>query len=187
MWLNWISFLGDETVNRVIFENERKRTFEFKPRTAEDLLTTHHTLRMDVSKECGEKAFYLFDRGAILEKALIDYTLHGLKCEEGFRQLMVPDVLNTQTPVACGLTSKSDSKLLFTLKTNADYCLAGTAEMGIASYLEDEILNVDQLPLKFVAVSRCYRPEISSSNIQKGLYRVHEFTKVRADVQTNNE
>lgn len=59
-----------------------------------------------------------------------------------------------------------------------ELCLAGTAEMAIGGFLKDRIFKEKDLPLKLTAVSRCYRAETSSLEEEKGIYRVHEFTKV---------
>ena len=58
------------------------------------------------------------------------------------------------------------------------YCLSGTAEMGIAAFLKNTTFRAAELPLKIAAVSRCFRSEMASRVIDKGLYRVLQFTKV---------
>lgn len=50
-------------------------------------------------------------------------------------------------------------------------CLSGTAEMALAGYLQNAVLDTDQLPLKLAAVSKCYRQEIGSSAKDRGIYR----------------
>lgn len=59
-----------------------------------------------------------------------------------------------------------------------DLCLSGTAEMALAGYLSGKNLSKESLPLKLAAISRCYRAETSNLHEERGLYRVHEFTKV---------
>lgn len=61
---------------------------------------------------------------------------------------------------------------------NSDLCLSGTAEMALAGYLSGKNLSKDSFPLKLAAISRCYRAETSNLHEERGLYRVHEFTKV---------
>lgn len=51
-------------------------------------------------------------------------------------------------------------------------------EMGISSLLKNGLFQGENLPLRFAAISRCYRPEISKNAAESKLYRVHEFTKV---------
>lgn len=53
----------------------------------------------------------------------------------------------------------------------SDTCLSGTAEMGIAHYLQGKTFSKSVLPLKLAAVSRCFRAETSKISVEKGLYR----------------
>lgn len=59
-----------------------------------------------------------------------------------------------------------------------EYCLSGTAEMALAGYLMNQVFHVTNLPLRLAAVSRCYRAETSGTLEERGIYRVHQFTKV---------
>lgn len=52
-----------------------------------------------------------------------------------------------------------------------DLCLSGTSEMALAGYLANRILDEEELPLKLVTVSRCFRAETSSVAEEKGIYR----------------
>lgn len=56
--------------------------------------------------------------------------------------------------------------------------LINLLEMGIAELFRGKTFNEDELPIRLVAQSRCFRPEISKSAAEHKLYRVHEFTKV---------
>uniref|UniRef100_A0A1I8B8E1 serine--tRNA ligase n=1 Tax=Meloidogyne hapla TaxID=6305 RepID=A0A1I8B8E1_MELHA len=64
------------------------------------------------------------------------------------------------------------------LSDDLDFCLSGTAEMGIANQIKNRIFQQDQLPTYFLAESTCFRPEISCGHLECGLYRVHQFKKV---------
>jgi seryl-tRNA synthetase len=64
-------------------------------------------------------------------------------------------------------------------KTQDDDFLAGTGEVSTMSYYSDEILKKEQLPIKFISFSTCFRREAGSHGKQtKGIYRVHEFYKL---------
>lgn len=56
-------------------------------------------------------------------------------------------------------------------------CLSGTSEMALAGYFAGYQLNNSSNPIKVTAVSRCFRAETSSMHDEKGIYRVHQFTK----------
>lgn len=57
--------------------------------------------------------------------------------------------------------------------------LSGTGEMGVAAYLSGRTFSHEELPQRFVTVSRCYRPEVAQGRLSHGIYRVHEFMKVQ--------
>src|SRR5258708_29329341 len=60
-----------------------------------------------------------------------------------------------------------------------DLCLVGTAEVPVTALHQDEILSLAQLPLRYVALSSCYRREAGTyGKDTRGLYRVHQFQKV---------
>ena len=60
----------------------------------------------------------------------------------------------------------------------SNLCLSGTSEMALAGYFAGNRLKADKLPVKVTAVSRCFRAETSNLQEEKGIYRVHQFTKV---------
>lgn len=63
---------------------------------------------------------------------------------------------------------------------DSNLCLTGTAEVPLAGVYMDKVLNEKELPIKMVAFGRCFRTEAGASGAAgKGLYRVHQFTKVR--------
>lgn len=57
-------------------------------------------------------------------------------------------------------------------------CLSGTAEMAIAGYFAGRTIDVNNVPLKVMSASRCFRAETSGLQEEKGIFRVHNFTKV---------
>ncbi|XP_063216208.1 serine--tRNA ligase, mitochondrial isoform X4 [Bacillus rossius redtenbacheri] len=60
----------------------------------------------------------------------------------------------------------------------SDLCLSGTAEMALAGYVMNRQFHASELPLRLAAVSRCFRAETSRLSEERGIYRVHQFTKV---------
>jgi seryl-tRNA synthetase len=60
----------------------------------------------------------------------------------------------------------------------SELCLSGTSEMSLAGYFSGKILDLEKLPIKCAAISRCFRAETSSLLEERGIYRVHQFTKV---------
>ncbi|KAI2615156.1 seryl-tRNA synthetase [Hypoxylon sp. NC1633] len=134
--------------------------------------------------------YYLLDEGAQLEQALVSYALavvtkHGL----GWRQVSPPSIVYSHIAAACGFQPRDQNgeQQIYALGQSAsdvqrgkpELCLAGTAEIPLAGMKADTVLEEADLPLKRVGVSRCYRAEAGARGVDtKGLYRVHEFTKV---------
>uniref|UniRef100_A0A1B0A9V9 serine--tRNA ligase n=1 Tax=Glossina pallidipes TaxID=7398 RepID=A0A1B0A9V9_GLOPL len=69
-------------------------------------------------------------------------------------------------------------KATYVYKLDSGDCLSGTSEMSLAGYFSNKLLEENNLPIKVAAVSRCYRAETSGLQEEKGIYRVHQFTKV---------
>ncbi|KAK7068861.1 seryl-tRNA synthetase [Halocaridina rubra] len=78
----------------------------------------------------------------------------------------------------CSLTPFANRNVYRIASPSEDVCLSGTAEMAIGGYLRDKVFSHQDLPLMMAAVSRCYRAETSSVSEERGIYRVHYFTKV---------
>ncbi|XP_054713460.1 serine--tRNA ligase, mitochondrial-like [Uloborus diversus] len=68
-----------------------------------------------------------------------------------------------------------------------DLCLSGTSEIALASYVSEKTWRKEDLPLKLCAYSRCYRAEANRHQKEKGIFRVHQFTKVEMFGVTANE
>ncbi|XP_058443907.1 serine--tRNA ligase, mitochondrial [Malaya genurostris] len=126
----------------------------------------------------GHKSYYLTGELAELEQALIQYTVIKL-LTNGFKLITVPDILPAQTIESCGMNTHGDRNQVYKLNSTHDtLCLSGTSEMALAGYFAGTELEEASLPIKLTAVSRCFRAESSGLHEEKGIYRVHQFTKV---------
>ena len=97
----------------------------------------------------------------------------------GFSLLSVPDLLHPSIISACGMMVEGDRTQVYQLDPGyGQVALSGTAEMALGEYLAGKTLTREQLPGLMCAVSRCYRAETGRMGEEKGLYRVHQFTKV---------
>ncbi|XP_014244780.1 serine--tRNA ligase, mitochondrial [Cimex lectularius] len=150
----------------------------FKPKTFEELARKLKLIRTDTSCFTGSRSYYLIDQLAQLELALVNYSVSKLK-RLGFEFISVPDILPKHIIEYCGFNTEGERTQVYKLENlGDDLCLSGTAEMGIAAYLQNKEFSSDELPIKLAAVSRCFRAETSRISEEKGLYRVHQFTKV---------
>ncbi|KAH8306412.1 hypothetical protein KR018_010770 [Drosophila ironensis] len=132
--------------------------------------------RMDhLGNYTGHKSYYLLGQLATLEQAIIQYALQTVTAH-GFRLISVPDILPREVIESCGMRTEGERTQVYKLDTGE--CLSGTSEMALAGFFADRLLEEEQLPLKVTAVSRCYRAETSGLQEEKGIYRVHQFSKV---------
>ncbi|KAH8020484.1 hypothetical protein HPB51_002433 [Rhipicephalus microplus] len=170
---------GDEPV--VLDVIGEKRQMDFVPRRFEYLMSRLGLLQADPNYNImfGERAYFFRGDLARMEEALINFTTDKL-LSKGFTPVYVPDLLHPDHIEACGMATTGLRNQVYRLRTNwgTEVCLSGTAEMGLANMYRDRCLDVSELPQRLMAVSRCYRAEISSTKEEKGIYRVHQFNKV---------
>jgi len=138
------------------------------------------------AKAAGWGWYFLRDGGAQLEQALVQYALAAARAR-GFRLVSPPSMVYAHVAAACGFQPRDhagETQIYAVERADKDSArpqmvLAGTAEIPMAGMMAGETLEDADLPLKLVGVSRCYRAEAGARGVDtKGLYRVHEFTKV---------
>ncbi|ETN79510.1 putative serine--tRNA ligase [Necator americanus] len=153
--------------------------------TAEKLVQSWRTLfyPTDVS---GERSYAFVGALANLERVVLDYVFDRV-CVLGFKPVSVPDLVSKEVTEACGVSQRTQKDIQYSLQDEPDVALSGTAEMGISALLREKTFDEEQLPLRIVAMSRCFRPEISNLASEAKLYRVHEFTKVEMYVMCTPE
>lgn len=132
--------------------------------------------------------YYLENEAALLEQALIQYAL-SVAMKHGFMVVSPPSIVYSHISSACGFRPRdlSGEQQVYTMQQSekhhgtgkSDLSLAGTAEIPFASMKANTTLEETELPLRVVGSSRCYRAEAGARGVEtKGLYRVHEFSKV---------
>jgi len=142
-----------------------------------------------------EKSFYLYNQIAELEQALVRYTIDHLVKRHNFKLMSVPDLLDPSVIRSCGMDVDSDRHQIFKLDLRhcGQVALSGTAEMAFGGFFANKRLDFGRLGQgqsstnsgsffdsirKYCAVSRCYRHESAKGQKERGIYRVHHFTKV---------
>ena len=133
--------------------------------------------------------WYYLKKGAVkLEQALIQYAQQVAE-RHGFELVTPPSMVYSHIASACGFRPRDQSgeQQVYDIKQSErdlekgkpHHSLAGTAEIPLAGMKADTVIDQADLPIKTVGVSRCFRAEAGARGVQtKGLYRVHEFTKV---------
>ncbi|XP_032517829.2 serine--tRNA ligase, mitochondrial [Danaus plexippus] len=166
----------------VIHEINVKRDFgTHKPLEFSVITNYLNLIRTDkLGYTCGNKSYYYLGELAELEEALTKYTITNL-IKRNFQLVSVPDILSSHVLESCGMSINSDRTQIYSLDPvyhGPDLYLSGTAEMSLAGLLSNSLTHKKDLPLKLAAVSRCYRAETSNVVEERGIYRVHQFTKV---------
>ena len=130
--------------------------------------------------------YFLTNEGALLEQALIQYSLNVAR-RHGWKPVSPPSIVYSYIAEACGFQPRDqhNEQQIWTIeqsekdKSKPQRSLAGTAEIPLAAMYAGRDIPGSDLPIKLVGASRCYRAEAGSRGVDtKGLYRVHEFTKV---------
>lgn len=132
--------------------------------------------------------YYLLNEAAELEQALVSYAL-SMASRAGWSRVSAPSVVYGHIASACGFQPRDtngEQQIYSVAQSQADadrgrpeLVLAGTAEIPLAGMKADTALEESELPMRRVGVSRCFRAEAGARGVDtKGLYRVHEFTKV---------
>lgn len=131
--------------------------------------------------------YFLTNEAADLEQALVQYAL-SIARQRGWKTVSPPSMVYSHIASACGFQPRDqngESQIYNIQQSDNDMgrkpglSLAGTAEIPLAGMKANKILEEADLPLKRIGVSRCYRAEAGARGVDtKGLYRVHEFTKV---------
>jgi seryl-tRNA synthetase len=115
--------------------------------------------------------------GARLERALINFMLDVHINEHGYTEVFPPFIVNRSSMFGTGQLPKLEDDMYLTEKD--DLFLIPTAEVPVTNLHRDEIIPIEQLPLKYVAYSACFRREAGSyGKDTRGFLRVHQFNKV---------
>jgi len=127
---------------------------------------------------------YLKGALCLLEQALISYAL-SISIKHGYTPVSTPDVIKSDIAWRCGFQPRdpnsnlSQTYHITTPPSTPTLCLAGTAEIPLSALFADKILQSGELPKKVVGVGKAFRAEAGARGSDtRGLYRVHQFTKV---------
>jgi seryl-tRNA synthetase len=129
------------------------------------------------TKVSGVKFYYLKNEGVFLELGLVRYALDILQ-GKGFTPFITPDVAKEDILEGIGFNPRGAESNVYAVAEEG-VCLVGTAEITLGGYYSNTIIAKDKLPLKMAGLSHCFRREAGAAGqFSKGLYRVHQFTKL---------
>ena len=153
-------------------------SFSFQPQSHDELGVSRGILNFDqASTLTGSRFVVGHDKGAQLERALINFMLDVHTTNHGYKEVQVPVVVNSQSLFGTGQLPKFGSDL-FKLE-DTDYWLSPTAEVQLTNLFHDHIFQADQLPICVTAATACFRKEAGSYGKDvRGIIRQHQFNKV---------
>ncbi|MFP4300417.1 MAG: serine--tRNA ligase [Alkalispirochaetaceae bacterium] len=175
---------ADEEANREIARRGEPTRFDFEPKDHVQLGQELDIIDFEAgTKVSGTKFYYLKNRGALLELALVRYAMDILE-KHGFTLTITPDIARTEIVEGIGFNPRGAESNIYNIE-GEDACLVGTAEITLGGYYSKETLPAERLPIKMAGLSHCFRREAGAAGqFSKGLYRVHQFTKVEMFVYT---
>ncbi|WP_050606204.1 serine--tRNA ligase [Clostridium niameyense] len=154
------------------------KSFNFETKAHWDIGTDLNILDFErAGKVTGSRFTFYKGLGARLERAIISYFLDMHTDEHGYTEILPPYMVNRTSMTGTGQLPKFEEDA-FKISNN-DYFLIPTAEVPVTNLYRDEILKGEELPIKHVAYSACFRSEAGSAGRDtRGLVRQHQFNKV---------
>jgi len=176
-----------EQDNRVLRAHGDVPEFSFVPKDHVELMEALDLIDFERgTKVAGAKAYFLKNEAVLLEFALERFALDMLR-EAGFTLLTTPDFAKDEIVAGAGFSPRGPETQVYSLEGDAK-SLIGTAEIAMCGYHQNEIFAEHELPRKYAAFSHCFRTEAGAYGREsKGLYRVHQFSKVEMFAYTTPE
>ena len=168
----------NETENKEVRRWGDPPRFDFTPKNHWDIGEELGILDFERAAKIAGARFAVYrGAGARLERALINFMLDLHTTENGYQEMLPPALANRTSLVGTGQLPKFEEDL-FRL-AQGEYFLIPTAEVPLTNLHRDEILDRDDLPIKYVAYTPCFRSEAGSYGKDvRGLIRQHQFNKV---------
>jgi seryl-tRNA synthetase len=164
--------------NKVVRSWGEKPSFDFEPIAHWDIGEKLDILDFKRAAKLTGSRFTLYKSyGALLERSLINFMLDLHTTKHGYTEVLPPFMVNRETMTGTGQLPKFEEELFHL--DDPDYFLIPTAEVPVTNIYSNEILKEEELPVKFVAYTPCFRKEAGAHGKDtRGLTRQHQFNKV---------
>uniref|UniRef100_A0A7S0S4I3 serine--tRNA ligase n=1 Tax=Chlamydomonas leiostraca TaxID=1034604 RepID=A0A7S0S4I3_9CHLO len=171
--------IGGEENAAVLNMIGSQQQFGFTPKDHVAIAEALDMVDFDSASEVsGQKFYYLRNAGALLELALVNWAMTKVVAKHGFTPLMTPDLVKASVLEKCGFQPRGTETQVYSIQ-DSQLCLTGTAEVPLGGVYMDKVLKESDLPIKMAAFGHCFRTEAGAAGAAgKGLYRVHQFSKV---------
>lgn len=179
--------MGGEADFKVLDTKGEQPKFKFEPKDHEELMLALDVIDFDHAAKVAASKFYFTKNELVrLNQALISYGLDILQ-KHGFTVMETPDLAKDRILEGIGFNPRGPEAQIYSIE-KSDLSLVGTAEITLGGYHADEIIDLSLGPIKYAGVSHCFRTEAGSYGREsKGLYRVHQFTKLEMFVYCKPE
>jgi seryl-tRNA synthetase len=129
------------------------------------------------ARTTGHGFYFLKNDAVLLDLALQRYAL-GMLIDEDFTLTTTPDLAQNKILEGIGFNPRGPETQVYSIE-NSELSLVGTAEITLGGMFFNEMIDADTLPIKICGISHCFRTEAGAHGAAtRGLYRVHQFTKV---------
>lgn len=171
--------LGTSDIENVVLRTVgTPRVFDFAPKDHVELGKTLDLIDFDKGTKVAAPKFYFLKNDAVLLEFALKAFAMKIASGFGYTPLITPDLAKKSILIGAGFTPRGEESNIYHVE-DLDLSLIATAEIPVGGMHADEILEEKQLPLKYVAESHCFRREAGAGGREsKGLYRVHQFSKI---------
>lgn len=186
-WSHPQSPVGDEGEGRTIKRWGNPPSFSKTPLDHLEIGKKYRLFDFEAATAvAGSKFVFLQNQAVLLEQALIQMALNTL-ASKGFTLFSTPDLARRDILQGLGFNPRGTESQIYSLK-DSDLCLIGTAEITLGGMLRNRLFKKKDLPHQLAGLSHCFRTEAGAhGKDNKGLYRLHQFTKVEMFVAINPE
>jgi seryl-tRNA synthetase len=164
--------------NKVIDRWGEPRKFDFPPKDHVALGEALDLVDFEAGASvAGQKFYFLKNEAVLLEMALVQYAMERL-IRAGYTPIITPDVARVEVLEGIGFIPRGPETQIYSI-ADSDLCLIATAEITLGGMHRDQTFEAKDLPKRYVGLSHCFRTEAGAPGRDaRGLYRVHQFTKV---------
>jgi len=170
--------VGGENDFKILETAGRPPKFDFKAKDHEQLLTNLDLIDFERGAKVAESKFYFAKKDLVrLNQSLISYGIDVLS-GHGYTLVETPDLAKNKILEGIGFNPRGPETQVYSVE-NTELSLIGTAEITMGGYHADEVLDLSRGAKRYAALSHCFRTEAGAYGKEsKGLYRVHQFTKL---------
>ena len=170
--------IGGEESFKVTYTSKEPKPFKFTPKDHEELMLNLDLVDFERGAKVAAAKFYFSKNNLVrLNQALLNYGIDTV-AKHGYTLMETPDVAKNEILSGVGFNPRGEETQIYSLE-NTDLSLIGTAEITMGGYHAGEVLDLSKGPKKYIALSHCFRTEAGAyGKTNKGLYRVHQFTKL---------